>query len=204
MSKTLLEYRSLYKNGKGAHRRASHAFVQFCYLCAQFSYSENDWDQHCQLHLANLQPRCGIFPFRYTLVAAGLCPFCLGDETKNPSERFQQWLAKATLLNHIDGHMKLCQSEARVQCPHPRCQNKQYDVQQAFGVISLMYILSQNLVPTGSLEKDGGLLKMKILRKWPSAITMRIKIMNNGDSLIQNNKMPPYVAIASDRRPFIS
>lgn len=42
--------------------------------------------------------------FRYTLVAPGFCPFCLGEEDKKPDERFQQWVAKATLLNHIDRH----------------------------------------------------------------------------------------------------
>lgn len=121
-------YQQNYKNGKRAHRRVNRAFVQFCYLCAEFSYSEEDWDKHCQFHLANLQPRCGILTFRYTLVAAGLCPFCLGDETKNPSERFNQWLQKSTLLNHIDDkHMnKLCQPETRVQCPHPCCRDKHY------------------------------------------------------------------------------
>ena len=105
----------------------NRAFVQFCYLCADFLYSEEDWDKHCQFHLANLQPRCGILTFRYTLVGAGLCPFCLGDEQKRPNERYNQWLTKATLLNHIDEHMKLCQSEGKVPCPHPCCRTKVYD-----------------------------------------------------------------------------
>lgn len=120
-------YQQNYKNSKRAHHHVNRAFVQFCYLCAKFSYSEQYWDKHCQFHLANLQPRCGILTFRYTLVAAGLCPFCLGDETKSPSGRFNQWLNKSTLLNHIDMHMKRCQPGTWIQCPHPCCRNKLYD-----------------------------------------------------------------------------
>ena len=120
-------YQQCYKNGKRAHRRVNRSYLQFCYFCAQFFYSEEEWDQHCQFHLASCQPRCGILTFRYTLVGAGLCPFCLGDEKKRPSERYNQWLTKATLLNHIDEHMKLCQSEGKVPCPHLCCRTKVYD-----------------------------------------------------------------------------
>ena len=60
------------------------------------------------------------------MVAAGLCPFCLGDESKGPAERFKQWMTKATLLNHIDGHMRTIRSGQKIQCPHPLCQEKEY------------------------------------------------------------------------------
>jgi hypothetical protein len=120
-------YQQCYRNGKRSHRRVQRSFVQFCYLCAEMFYNEEDWDKHCQSHLENLQPRCGILTFRYTMVAAGHCPFCLGDESKGPAERFRQWLAKSTLLNHIDEHLESWQSETRLLCPHPSCQRKHYD-----------------------------------------------------------------------------
>lgn len=119
-------YQQCYKNGKRAHRRVQRNFVQFCYLCAQLSYSEEDWNQHCGLHLANLKPRCGLLTFRYTLVAPGFCPFCLGDGNKRPDQRFNQWLNKATLLNHIDGHLSQLPSGNPVTCPHPCCSGKEY------------------------------------------------------------------------------
>ncbi|KAF4155474.1 hypothetical protein CNMCM6069_007995 [Aspergillus lentulus] len=125
-------YQQCYKNGKRAHRRVRRTFVQFCYLCAQLSYSEEDWIQHCSSHLANLEPRCGQLTFRYTLVAPGFCPFCLGDENKRADERFRQWLDKTTLLNHIDGHLSALQPSAMALCPHPCCSGKQYD-----GVVAL-------------------------------------------------------------------
>lgn len=101
-------------------------FVQFCYLCAELISDEEPWNEHCQHHLDNLQPRCGILTFRYTMVAAGLCPFCLGDDEKAPAERFKQWMTRATLMNHIDNHLKLYQSEEVLQCPHPLCRTKEY------------------------------------------------------------------------------
>ncbi|KAJ8189548.1 hypothetical protein LV163_001835 [Aspergillus fumigatus] len=119
-------YQQCYKNGKRAHRRIQRNFVQFCYLCAQLSYSEEDWNYHCGFHLANLEPRCGLLTFRYTLVAPGFCPFCLGDGNKRPDERFKQWLNKATLLNHIDGHVSHLPSGNPVTCPHPCCSGKAY------------------------------------------------------------------------------
>lgn len=119
-------YQQCYKNGKRAHRRVQRSFAQFCYVCAKLFYSEEDWVKHCQYHLEDMQPLCGILTFRYTMVAAGLCPFCLGDESKSPAERFKQWMAKATLLNHIDDHMSTINSEQTIQCPHPLCKGKQY------------------------------------------------------------------------------
>ncbi|GFG18462.1 conserved hypothetical protein, partial [Aspergillus udagawae] len=125
-------YQQYYKNGKRAHRRVRRTFVQFCYLCAQLSYSEEDWIQHCSSHLANLEPRCGQLTFRYTLAAPGFCPFCLGDENKRADERFRQWLDKTTLLNHIDGHLSALQPSTMASCPHPCCSGKQYD-----GIVAL-------------------------------------------------------------------
>jgi hypothetical protein len=99
--------------------------VQFYYLCAQ-NYSEQARISHCQSHLKSLQPRCGMLTFRYTLVAPGFCPFCLGDEDKKPDERFQQWVAKATLLNDIDRHCDGLKTSTTFFCPHPCCRAKDY------------------------------------------------------------------------------
>lgn len=95
-------------------------------MCAAIFQNEHDWIQHCQSHLSNLKPRCGVLKFRYTLVASGFCPFCLGDATKPADGRFQQWLDKATLLNHIDAHISSLQLSTDVSCPHPCCENKVY------------------------------------------------------------------------------
>jgi hypothetical protein len=56
--------------------------------------------------------------FRYTLVIAGYCPFCVNDDSLSPSQRMQQWMTKSTLLNHIDKHIK---TYAKKECPHPLC-----------------------------------------------------------------------------------
>lgn len=116
-------YQQRYKNNKRAHRRVQRGFVQFCYLCARIFQDENTWVQHCRSHLSDLKPRCGILRFRYTLVAPGFCPFCLGDTNKKADERFQQWLNKATLLNHIDGHLDSLKFN-NIFCPHPCCEGR--------------------------------------------------------------------------------
>jgi hypothetical protein len=48
-------YQQCYKNGKRAHRRVNRSYLQFCYLCAQFVSSEEEWEDHCEYHLAELQ-----------------------------------------------------------------------------------------------------------------------------------------------------
>lgn len=120
------QYQQRYKNEKRAHRRVQRSFVQFCYLCAELFLDEDSWENHCKCHLDNLNPRCGLLTFRSTLVAPGFCPFCLGDESKKPDERFQQWVAKSTLLNHIDEHLGSADSSAAVFCPHPCCEERKY------------------------------------------------------------------------------
>lgn len=119
-------YQQRYTNGKRAHRRVQRNFVQFCYLCAEFSYDQQSWKQHCQSHLDHLRPRCGLMKFRYTLVAPAFCPFCLGDESKEPDERFQQWMQKPTLWNHIDSHLLMFESDSAIPCPHPLCDQHSY------------------------------------------------------------------------------
>lgn len=120
------QYQQRYKNEKRAHRRVQRHFVQFCYLCAELFLNEDSWNTHCKCHLDTLNPRCGLLTFRSTLVAPGFCPFCLGDKSKTPDERFQQWLAKSTLLNHIEKHLESTDSSAAVFCPHPCCEEKNY------------------------------------------------------------------------------
>lgn len=119
-------YQQRYGNGKRAHRRVQRNFVQFCYLCANICCDEGEWKSHCQMHLEKLHSRCGILTLRYTLVAPGFCPFCLGDEGKEPDERFQQWLVKPTLLNHIDNHFDALKASPTFICPHPCCQERDY------------------------------------------------------------------------------
>ncbi|EER41728.1 conserved hypothetical protein [Histoplasma capsulatum H143] len=120
-------YQQQYKNGKRAHRRVGRVFLEFCYLCTFFCNDEADWARHCESHLQNLQPRCGRLTFRYTLVAPGFCPFCLGDEKMPPERRFTQWMQTATLLNHIDNqHLSKLSSERAILCPHPCCGDTNY------------------------------------------------------------------------------
>lgn len=59
-------------------------------------------------------------------MAPGFCPFCLGDQTKDPDIRFQQWRTKATLISHINGHLKTISEQDQVKCPHPCCENRFY------------------------------------------------------------------------------
>lgn len=63
---------------------------------------------------------------RYTLIASGFCPFCLGDKEKEPDKRFQQWLIKSTLLNYINTHLDTLKTSSTFICPHPYCQERDY------------------------------------------------------------------------------
>lgn len=106
----------------------SDLFFEWCYLCAKWVDTEDAWTEHYRFCLDHLQPRRGLLRFRFTLVAPGFCPFCLGDHTKTPAERFQQWREKSTLINHIDDkHLAGRGNEEAIQCPHPCCKNRFYN-----------------------------------------------------------------------------
>jgi hypothetical protein len=115
-------YQQRYTNGRRAHRRVHNT----CYLCVKWFHTDTDWKAQCESHLNGLQPRCGLLTFRFTLVAPGFCPFCLGDDTKQPDERFQQWRTKATLLTHINAHLAKIGPSEPIRCPHPCCENRCY------------------------------------------------------------------------------
>ena len=118
-------YQQMYRNGKRAHRRAHRNFLEWCYLCAEWFHTEEGWAEHCGFHLSHLQPRCGLLTFRYTFVYPGLCPFCLGDGTQKPQERFKQWRTKSTLISHINTkHLSDRKKDEIIYCPHPCCENK--------------------------------------------------------------------------------
>ncbi|CAG8296393.1 unnamed protein product [Penicillium salamii] len=120
------QYQQLYKNNKRAHRRVNRNYLEFCYLCAEMVDGEEEWKKHCQIHIENLTPRCGMLRYRNTLISPGLCPFCLSDGTKEYDARFRQWRDKSTLLNHIDEHLRLLKPLDLVSCPHPCCENREY------------------------------------------------------------------------------
>ena len=119
-------YQQRYKNGKRAHRRVPRSFLEFCYLCAKWFPDETEWRNHCAYHLNNLKPWCRLLMFWFMLVAPGFCPFCLGDTDKEPKKRFQQWLRKITLIEHIDDHIKQKDQNDWILCPHPCCRSKEY------------------------------------------------------------------------------
>ncbi|CAG8253877.1 unnamed protein product [Penicillium salamii] len=114
------------RNNKRAHRRVNRNFLEFCYLCAEMVDSEDEWKKHCQVHIENLTPQCGMLRYRNTLISPRFCPFCLSDGTKEYDARFRQWRDKSTLLNHIDEHLGLLKPLALVPCPHPCCENQDY------------------------------------------------------------------------------
>lgn len=59
--------------------------------------------------------------FRYSLIVAGYCPFCLGNQNLPITQRVRQWMTKATLLNHIDTHVPEVEGLDQKPCPFPLC-----------------------------------------------------------------------------------
>jgi hypothetical protein len=55
-----------------------------------------------------------------------ILPLLSRGRQQETGRAFKQWLNKATLLNHIDGHLSTLPSGKPVTCPHPCCSGTEY------------------------------------------------------------------------------
>ena len=93
--------------------------AQYCYRCCKWCSTLDDWKEHCEWHLQNLSTRCEIYTYRHTLLAPGICPFCVGGCEFAPAKRFYQWTSSIRLWQHVDVHLKWVSWP--MSCPHPLC-----------------------------------------------------------------------------------
>ena len=93
--------------------------AEFYYRCAQWFRTFKDWEQHCEWHIRNLDSRCEIFTYRYTLIVPGTCPFCVGRCETGSAQRFHQWLSSEELWKHVGKH--LSGASWPMSCPNPLC-----------------------------------------------------------------------------------
>ncbi|KAJ5490174.1 hypothetical protein N7453_010999 [Penicillium expansum] len=80
-----------------------------CFECDIWVTNKSEWEEHCQQLLDSLADllRCDPLVFRNAPVKPGLCPFCLGDNSKLPSKRIFQFVPSPSAW-HL--HIEVCQS----------------------------------------------------------------------------------------------
>lgn len=93
--------------------------AQYCYRCCTWTNTADQWNRHCEGHLAHPSMKCEIWISHYTLIAPGFCPFCISDSKLPAPVRAFQWTNSKQLWDHIDSHTEL--AEWPDHCPHPLC-----------------------------------------------------------------------------------
>ena len=93
--------------------------AEFCYRCVRWFQTFEDWEQHCEWHICNLDSRSEVFTCRYTLIVPGTCPFCVGCCETGLAKRFRQCLSSEELWRHV--HKQLLGVSWPMSCLHPPC-----------------------------------------------------------------------------------
>ena len=93
---------------------------EICGLCPTPSFTQAEWNDHCQLHQAAIPEQIGPWvriSQGFQTVIPGLCPFCLIAEEKSGIKYW--WLLKSYQI-HICDHLRRTSAENNA-CPHPFC-----------------------------------------------------------------------------------
>ena len=94
--------------------------AEYCFECAEWYLNSKDWDAHCLKHLGDLDLVCGSI-VRFGLVLLGaVCPFCLGDDALEPSQRWRYFPRHSSHRHHINHHIEKL-PDGPIRCPHPVC-----------------------------------------------------------------------------------
>ncbi|KAI9777777.1 MAG: hypothetical protein M1839_008572 [Geoglossum umbratile] len=96
---------------------------QYCYNHAQWFTNGADWENHCRIHLLNMDIFCGIVTFRGITGIAGRCPFCMSNFPENlPARRFQEFTTSQGFTSHLRKHVdQIRDYQGTIGCPHISC-----------------------------------------------------------------------------------
>jgi hypothetical protein len=94
-----------------------------------------EWASHCATHLKDLRTKwCAPQVYCHTLLWAGICYQCAGNEDLPPEERLREYDTDAQLWTHTEGHLQPGGRAAR--CDYPLCDKPEFET-----VLSLRYHL---------------------------------------------------------------
>ncbi|OJD27268.1 hypothetical protein ACJ73_01337 [Blastomyces percursus] len=112
-------------------------FAEFCFLCDKWFTNMRDWEEHCKSHLhgsLEVPVQCDPLIYGGTLVAPGLCPGCIGDETLPATEQMKQYTRHDLWKDHVSSCFKQRVVKGQhgpddiVGCTHPDTRCKQLSV----------------------------------------------------------------------------
>ena len=99
-----------------------HGFAELCFLCNEWVFDSEAWNDHCQGHLNNVETfpiYCDPLMHGGVLATSGYCPFCLTDSRLSASTRMNQFLNRNKWLEHIHKHVRGLDESKPLRCPHP-------------------------------------------------------------------------------------
>lgn len=95
--------------------------AEYCFECAEYFLSAQDWEAHCERHLSDLDLFCGFITRRNVYLFARRCPFCLGNDQLAASERCRDFTERTTFYKHLKEHLDDPVLTWPLRCPHPLC-----------------------------------------------------------------------------------
>ncbi|KAI9768155.1 MAG: hypothetical protein M1839_004182 [Geoglossum umbratile] len=103
--------------------RSSEWLPRYCYNHAQWFTNGADWENHCRIHLFNMDIFCGIVTFHGIIGIAGRCLFCMSNFPENlPARRFQEFTTSQGFTSHLRKHVNQIRDyQGTIGCPHISC-----------------------------------------------------------------------------------
>lgn len=100
--------------------------VHYCRRCFHWVAGRREWAGHCATHLKDLRTkRCAPQVYCHTLLWAGICYKCAGDEDLLPEERLREYDTDAQLWSHTEEHLQKFRWPAR--CDYPLCDEPEFE-----------------------------------------------------------------------------
>ncbi|KAL4916358.1 hypothetical protein BDW62DRAFT_212068 [Aspergillus aurantiobrunneus] len=102
---------------------SSDNFAAFCHGCNLWFNSQNEWYQHCQIHLSKPDRLlcCDTIIFWDYPVKPGYCPFFLGSTDLGPLQQIEQYLDLCSWYNHVQAYLSYQNLSGKFYCRHPSC-----------------------------------------------------------------------------------
>ncbi|KAL6240235.1 hypothetical protein RBB50_012872 [Rhinocladiella similis] len=120
---TTLSWKHVYMCHK-QYLSGTDGFAELCSLCNRWIVGLDEWEQHCQSHLAapeTIPIQCDPLIYGGTLGAFGYCPICLGNTLLFARDRMQQFPRLDYWMSHVTKCIEELDRRSAAGCSIPWC-----------------------------------------------------------------------------------
>ncbi|KAG8628150.1 hypothetical protein KVT40_004023 [Elsinoe batatas] len=101
--------------------------ISYCFEHRIYFRNLQDWRGHCLEHIETMKhnpsPFFGIIYRHQVIACAGICPYCLADESLGAEDRCQQYSSTRLFRSHLERHMMTSQ-DYPTKCPCTDCKQE--------------------------------------------------------------------------------